>query len=479
MARVADGFLRSGLDEPQIRRQYAQALLDLGDVSAALDVLQRLAERTDISKSELAEVKGLLGRGYKQIYMDAHDPRPMQNKSALRKAISMYFEVYHSDSSQLWHGVNGVSLLDRARRDGIEVTDVPSYREVARYIADEVDELHRSGKASMWDLATAAEAAIALQDYKAAGVWLQRYVSSKQADAFELASTFRQFVELIQLDQGENEEKYLLDLLRAALVKSEGGILTIAAAEMAVRAATTSKAARGLEKVLGDARYVAHDWLLRAIRRACSVGRVWRTGTSLAIGSGFLLPGEILRPAWAGRQVFLTNSHVVSQAPVLTGTLLPTQAEVSFDVAEGGPEKVTPHHPVKSLLWESSIGELDTSVLELDVEISNCDTYQVASVLPQSGERVYVIGHPKGGGLSYSIQDNRVLAINDPPTRIHYRSPTDPGSSGSPLFNDLWDIVGIHHAGRDDMPRLDDPNETYPANEGIPLEAIIAKLNSH
>jgi S1-C subfamily serine protease len=478
MARVSDGFLRTGLDEPQLRRQYAQALLDMGNVSAALDVLQRLSERTDISRLELAEVKGLLGRGYKQIYMDAHDPRPVQNQAALRKAISIYYDVYKSDRAHLWHAVNAVSLLGRAHRDGIQVTDLPDCQQLASELADMLEEMDRSGLTSMWDLATAAEAAVALRDYQAAGAWLKRYISSQQADAFELASTYRQFIDVIQLDQEENEEKYLLDLLRAALVKSEGGGLTIAAVEMAVRVATTSQAAEGLEKVLGDTSYLPHDWLLRGIRRACSVGRVWRKGAEQAVGTGFLLPGDLLRPEWAGRQVFLTNSHVVSQAPVQTGTLLPNQAAVSFDAAEGRAGELAPRHAVKSLRWESPIRELDTTMLELDVEIPSCDTYELASLLPQPGERLYVIGHPKGGGLSYSIQDNRVLAINDPPTRIHYRSPTDPGSSGSPLFNDQWEVLGIHHAGLDDMPRLDDPNKTYPANEGIPLKAIIGKLNS-
>lgn len=476
MARVADAFLRAGVDDPQVRRQYAQSLLDMGNVSAALDVLQRILDAPGLNAKERAEVQGLVGRGYKQIYMDAADTRPTQNQAALRKAVEAYFGVYQSDETQLWHGVNAVSLLLRAHRDRIQVPGAPDPAAVARRIADEVEELHRDGKASMWDLATGAEAWVALKEFRTAGEWLDEYIGSPQADAFELGSTYRQFSEVMELEKDEKDEGYLLDLLRGALIMSQGGALTTSADEMARRAASASEAVRGLEKVLGDTRYVAHEWLLRAFGRARSVGRVWRRGSGLGVGSGFLLPGELLRAEWKGRLVFLTNSHVVSKAPVLTGTLQRSQAEVSFDVAEGGAGKVPPRHPVKELLWESPIPELVTTVLWLEGEVVNHDTFEVAQVLPKAEQkdRIYVIGHPHGGDLSYSIQDNAMLAINA--TRIHYRSPTEPGSSGSPLFNSEWEIVGIHHAGDDHMSRLDDPNEVYPANEGIPLHAIIAAV---
>ena len=55
---------------------------------------------------------------------------------------------------------------------------------------------------------------------------------------------------------------------------------------------------------------------------------------------------------------------------------------------------------------------------------------------------------------------------------MHYRAPTEHGSSGSPVFNRDWDVVAVHHAGRMDMRRLGDEGGTYPANEGIWIEAI-------
>lgn len=69
MQRLADVFLQSGQTSPEIRRQYAQSLLDQGMVSAAIDVLEKpdrdTAGSADAQK-ENAEARGLLGRSYKQ-----------------------------------------------------------------------------------------------------------------------------------------------------------------------------------------------------------------------------------------------------------------------------------------------------------------------------------------------------------------------------------------------------------------------------
>ena len=46
LQRVADAFMQTGLRAPRIRRQYAQALLDQGGLSAALPLLEALAEET-------------------------------------------------------------------------------------------------------------------------------------------------------------------------------------------------------------------------------------------------------------------------------------------------------------------------------------------------------------------------------------------------------------------------------------------------
>ena len=181
------------------------------------------------------------------------------------------------------------------------------------------------------------------------------------------------------------------------------------------------------------------------------------------------LAGETLSNAWAGKQVFVTNNHVISQPRGHALALLPQQAEITFDVLDGGLDPK--RYRVKELLWQSSVAELDTTVLRLDDSVEGAQTFVVAAEMPSrlNKDRIYVIGHPLGGELSFSFQDNVLIDFND--RRIHYRSPTEPGNSGSPIFNGDWELLGLHHAGSERMQRLDESG-TYPANEGIPLPAI-------
>ncbi len=472
MLQVGDAFIRSGMESPQIRRQYAQALLDEGNVSAGLAILYPIVHETGVPPRELAEAQGLIGRAYKQIYMDAGDSRPPKNRNALHKAISSYLEVYQSDKERfLWQGVNAVSLLKRAQRDGIDIVNFPDPNDVAQEITTQVEDLKRSRTTSMWDLATAAEAYLALGEWKTAADWLKHYVEDKNADAFELASTLRQFKDVIQLDLEEGEERFLIDLLQSQLLLRNGSELRHSPSLLQQRASKSDEAMTGLERVLGEAVYKPHQWLLTAFQRAQAVGRVWRGGKGW--GSGFLIPkASLINPDWEDHQVFLTNSHVISNSPTDYRTLHPEQAEITFDALHGGGTD-QPRYNV-DWFWESPVEELDTTILKLNKEVEKVPDYPVNPELPPIEEknRIYVIGHPKGGELSYSLQDNQLLAFND--KRIHYRSPTDPGSSGSPLYNDDWEIVGIHHGGHEDMPKLDNPDETYPANEGIPIKAIIS-----
>ena len=89
--------------------------------------------------------------------------------------------------------------------------------------------------------------------------------------------------------------------------------------------------------------------------------------------------------------------------------------------------------------------------------------------------RAYIIGHPKGlEQPQFSLQDNLLLDYDG--SRLHYRSPTEPGSSGSPVFDDQWQLIGLHHAGDLAMRRLNGKAGTYPANEALRIDAICNAL---
>ncbi|MBK7539584.1 MAG: trypsin-like peptidase domain-containing protein, partial [Myxococcales bacterium] len=92
-------------------------------------------------------------------------------------------------------------------------------------------------------------------------------------------------------------------------------------------------------------------------------------------------------------------------------------------------------------------------------------------------QRVYVIGYPLGGQLSFSIHDSIWLDYEDP--QLHYRTPTESGSSGSPVFDERdWKVVALHRAGGHGVSRLNGRKGTYQANVGVSIRAIRDALNA-
>jgi V8-like Glu-specific endopeptidase len=91
------------------------------------------------------------------------------------------------------------------------------------------------------------------------------------------------------------------------------------------------------------------------------------------------------------------------------------------------------------------------------------------------GDRVNIIQHPNGLPKQISFYSNVVVfaAAN----RIQYLTDTEPGSSGSPVFDRHWNVVALHHSGGWlSEPNATDPNRQYYRNEGISVDAVIAGL---
>ena len=70
------------------------------------------------------------------------------------------------------------------------------------------------------------------------------------------------------------------------------------------------------------------------------------------------------------------------------------------------------------------------------------------------------------------MQNNFVKYANA--QRVQYVTSTLPGSSGSPVFNDEWDVIALHHAGGW-LPE-GETSLVYFRNEGIAMRAILKDL---
>src|SRR5206468_7934203 len=100
-------FVRFGQNAPRIRRQYAQALIDQGILLASEPVLQALTLESLDGDGEVAEAHGLLGRLYKQLYVNADSPSNPYVRAFFDRALSEYLETYRLDPPRYsWHGIN-------------------------------------------------------------------------------------------------------------------------------------------------------------------------------------------------------------------------------------------------------------------------------------------------------------------------------------------------------------------------------------
>jgi endonuclease G, mitochondrial len=81
------------------------------------------------------------------------------------------------------------------------------------------------------------------------------------------------------------------------------------------------------------------------------------------------------------------------------------------------------------------------------------------------GEHVNIIQHPNGEPKQLALRENQTVDLLD--DFLHYQTDTAPGSSGSPVFNDQWEIVALHHSG---VPRRDDRGRLL-TRDGTPWTA--------
>ncbi len=108
-------------------------------------------------------------------------------------------------------------------------------------------------------------------------------------------------------------------------------------------------------------------------------------------------------------------------------------------------------------------------------------------------ESLNIIHHPNGDYKQLSIREN--LFVNITPTSIWYKTDTAPGSSGSPVMNDQWQVVALHHMGiakknnsgdyidKDGQViprtgnRIDESRVVWIANEGTRISVILTDIH--
>lgn len=233
----------------------------------------------------------------------------------------------------------------------------------------------------------------------------------------------------------------------------------------------TTNSTEDLEKIQGPTNtLVPMSWVYKAIEVSKSVCQVVRAdGTK---GTGWLLEN-----GW-----MLTNHHV------LPNTDFAKTAEIVFDYEEdisGANRKTSKFRLDPEGAIFSSLLHLDYAYIKVidspDNKLANWGHLDV-NVLkePQVGDFVNIIQHPLGQKKQIALTRNDVIAVDN--KKLFYRTDTEKGSSGAPVFDEEWNVIALHHAGKTaedgGLTVNSKTGEKMGANEGILIKFIMDDIKS-
>ncbi len=369
LAKLCDRLIVTGHDEPIVHRLYAQALVELGHIIAAIHILEDL-KRRDLPEKDLKEVLGQLGRANKQLYVNhvrtaGGDPEDIKRFSRyLRKAIGWYQAGYEPGRAldTAWHGVNLVAMLRRARADGVAVEGGANPYEIAQQLVTAV-EPGIDTSTDPWAPATLGEAYLALGQAGNAVKYFTRYArDTDHIGAFELGATIRQLEEVWSAEADSDGMRRSLMALKAAAAGKGHAEFGLNAEER--KLIRSDK----FESTFPDSDFIKYK-LLKSIVRAGECVAWVKDRNGNGVGSGFLVQGYQLAKSLGDEVYLITNTHVIcdpdwgetQQTP--GNALRPGDARIYFEAAGDGEPQ--PYLVEKEAVWQSPSSEYDACVLRL------------------------------------------------------------------------------------------------------------------
>lgn len=247
------------------------------------------------------------------------------------------------------------------------------------------------------------------------------------------------------------------------------------------------------ERILGSNDFLPVNFFQHGVKVSRTVGRILvkdrENGLELGHGTGFLV----------GPTLMLTNHHVLSSKDEAAYS----RFELNFEKDLDGTTKPSYQFRLdpEKVFVTSDPEKLDytlVSVIPIDVKgKKNLLDFGYVKLIEDVGkvivgERLTIIQHPEGGPKQVALRDNKLLDKDS--TYLRYTTDTAPGSSGSMVLNDQWEVVALHHSGvpkrnndgeilkRDGKVWNDDTDSEsdidWVANEGIRISRIVKDIES-
>ena len=204
----------------------------------------------------------------------------------------------------------------------------------------------------------------------------------------------------------------------------------------------------------------------------------------IVVGRGIDYRGESLAGGWKGTgflvgpKLLLTNHHVLNSIDVAR------EATCQFNYLvgpDGKAEAWAEYRLVPEELFLTSPYDNGLDYTFVSIEPSAAAKFgtvelERAAYVIHPGTYANIIQHPDGRPQEIVLQDNEV--VNDDGVFVHYVSDTDYGSSGSPVFDNAWKLIGLHHARKANDNKLKVGSGTPPdfLNEGIKIATIATDI---
>jgi len=250
-----------------------------------------------------------------------------------------------------------------------------------------------------------------------------------------------------------------------------------------------------LERILGTSDFLSINFLSRGMQASRAICRLKvraAVGPDEWYGTGFLVAPNLL----------VTNHHLIqdeNQAQL-------TVANFGFERDTNGLEQKGHNFSLNpsattGLFYTNQ--ELDITFVGVSaraIDGTPLTDFGYLPLIPRTGkaiegEWVTIIQHPGGEPKKIAVRDSQVILPSYKDCEdcyldkfIHYSTDTSPGSSGSAVLNDQWQVVAVHHKAlaafnekgeplaKDGKTiwkeSMGDENRRWIANEGVRISAI-------